>query len=49
MKTKVKAHTISITLSKKRDAKIVRLLVKHLNRAAGGLRSARTKRSSHAG
>jgi hypothetical protein len=39
-----KSHTITVTLSKKRDEKVIRLLVKHLNRAAGGLRSARTKR-----
>jgi len=41
-----KSHTMKVTLSKKRDAKIVELLVKHLNRAAGGLRSARTRRKN---
>jgi hypothetical protein len=41
-----KSHTFSVTLSKKRDEKIIRLLVKHLNRTAGGLRSARTKRKT---
>ena len=41
-----KSHTITVTLSKKRDEKIVRLLVKHLNWTAGGLRSARTRRKT---
>lgn len=40
-----KSHTFEVTVSKKRDIEAVRYLVKHLNRAAGGLRAARTKRT----
>ena len=43
-----KPHYVTIKLSKKRDEKIILLLVKHLNRTAGGLRSARPKRSTRA-
>ena len=43
-----KSHTFSVTVSKKGDEKAVRELVKHLNRTAGGLRAARTKRKKKA-
>jgi hypothetical protein len=41
-----KSHTFTVTLSKKSDEKVIRLVAKHLNRNAGGLRAARTKRKT---
>ena len=43
-----KGQLVELFIAKKRDVKVIKSLVKHLNQGAGGQRAARTKRKKGA-